>query len=176
MAQSLPRDEAWETLTEAARENGTTVVYVEEGDALRLSGCEMTCLYPSVEDTSDDSNALSQVWLFEKEGMSVLFTGDIGEEQEQLLLERNLLTDIVVLKAAHHGSKYSSCAEFLEAASPEYAVISCGEGNSYGHPHQEALERLEMSGCEILQTQDSGQITFYEKGGAWKVRLFSEPE
>ncbi|MCD8045280.1 MAG: DNA internalization-related competence protein ComEC/Rec2 [Clostridiales bacterium] len=176
LAQSLPRDETWKTLTEAARENGTTVVYAEEGDVLRLSGCEMTCLYPSAKDTSDDSNALSQVWLFEKEGMSALFTGDVGEEQEQLLLERNLLTDIVVLKAAHHGSKYSSCAEFLEAASPEYAVISCGEGNSYGHPHAETLERLEMSGCEILQTQDSGQITFYEKGGAWKVRLFLEAE
>ncbi|MCD8332749.1 MAG: hypothetical protein LUB60_01210, partial [Clostridiales bacterium] len=57
LAQSLPRDETWETLTEAARENGTTMVYAEEGDALRLSGCEMTCLYPSAKATSDDSYA-----------------------------------------------------------------------------------------------------------------------
>ncbi len=172
LAKSLPRDETWKELTEAAEDNGTEVVYVETGDGIRLSGCEMTCLYPSSEDTSDDTNALSQVWKFQCNGLSVLFTGDIGEEQEQLLVARGLLTDINVLKVAHHGSKYSSCEEFLKAVSPEYAVISSGEGNRYGHPHAETIERLELSGCEILQTQDSGQITFYYEKEKWRWNTY----
>ncbi len=162
LATSMPEDETRETLIEAAEANGTEVVFAKAGDFIRLTDAEMTCLYPSAEDTGEDTNALSQVWMFEKDGMSVLFTGDIGEEQEELLIERGLLSDCVVLKAAHHGSKYSSCAEFLEALLPEYTVISCGEGNSYGHPHAETLQRLEDAVSEILQTQEVGQITFYE--------------
>ncbi|MCD7980969.1 MAG: ComEC/Rec2 family competence protein [Clostridiales bacterium] len=172
LAESMPQDNARETLVEEARENGTEVVFTETGDAIRMADGEMTCLYPSAEDTGDDTNALSQVWSFERDGMSVLFTGDIGEEQEELLVQRGLLRDYVVLKTAHHGSKYSSCEEFLEEVSAEYAVISCGEGNSYGHPHAEALERLEDAGSEILLTQDEGQITFYEDQGSWKIKTF----
>ncbi|MCD8365753.1 MAG: ComEC/Rec2 family competence protein [Clostridiales bacterium] len=173
LAESLPRDETWKELTEAAEKNGTEVVYVKEGDEIRMSGCEMVCLYPSSEDTSDDSNALSQVWSFQSNSLSALFTGDIGEEQEQLLADRGLLTDITVLKVAHHGSKYSSCEEFLEKVSPEYAVISSGEGNSYGHPHAETLERLTTVGCEILQTQDSGQVTFFYEKGSWRMDTYN---
>lgn len=171
-SQSMPRDETWESLTTAAAENGTEIVYVEARDAIRLSDCDMTCIYPTAEDTSEDSNDLSQVWLFEKDEMSILFTGDLGEEQEQLLLERGLLGDVDVLKVAHHGSKYSSCEEFLKAVSPEYAVISCGEGNSYGHPHAETLERLGEVGCDILQTQESGQITFSCERGVWRLNMY----
>ncbi|MCD8150122.1 MAG: DNA internalization-related competence protein ComEC/Rec2 [Clostridiales bacterium] len=172
LAKSLPRDETWKELTEAAEQNGTEVVYVETGDGIQMSGCEMTCLYPSSEDTSDDTNALSQVWEFRCNDLSVLFTGDIGEEQELLLSDRGLLTDINVLKVAHHGSKYSSCEEFLEAVSPEYAVISSGEGNRYGHPHAETLARLDAAGTAILQTQDSGQITFYYEKGKWRLDTY----
>lgn len=173
-AESLPRDDTWKELTEAAEQNGTEVVYVETGDGIRMSGCEMTCLYPSSEDTSDDTNALSQVWEFQCNGLSVLFTGDIGEEQERLLVERGLLTDINVLKVAHHGSKYSSCEEFLEEVSPEYGVISSGAGNRYGHPHAETLQRLESVGCDILQTQDSGQITLYYEKENWRLGTYKK--
>ncbi|MCD8132596.1 MAG: ComEC/Rec2 family competence protein [Clostridiales bacterium] len=176
LAKSMPEDETRETLIEAAKANETEVVFVETGDSIRLEDAEMTCLYPSSEDTGDDTNALSQVWVFEKDGMSMLFTGDIGEEQEELLVERELLSDCVVLKAAHHGSKYSSCDAFLEAVLPEYAVISCGEGNSYGHPHADTLQRLEDVGSEILQTQEAGQITFYEKRGNWRMRVYNSSD
>ncbi|MCC8081156.1 MAG: ComEC/Rec2 family competence protein, partial [Lachnospiraceae bacterium] len=81
LAKSMPEDETRETLIEAAKANGTEVVFVETGDSIRLEDAEMTCLYPSSEDTGDDTNALSQVWVFKKDGMSMLFTGDIGEEQ-----------------------------------------------------------------------------------------------
>lgn len=176
LAAAMPQDDVREALTEAALENGTEVIFTQTGDEIRMAGGEMSCLYPSAEDTGDDTNALSQVWSFERDGMSVLFCGDIGEEQEKLLAGRGLLQDYVVLKAAHHGSKYSSCADFLEEVSAEYAVISCGEGNSYGHPHAEALERLEEAGSEILLTQDEGQITFYEEQGSWRMRVYNSDD
>ncbi len=180
LAAAMPRDETWEELTATAEENGTEVVYVTAGDAIVLSDCTMTCLYPAAEDggtpasssASTDANEFSQVWEFTKGSLSVLLTGDIGEDEERLLLDRGLIHDQVVLKVAHHGSKYSSCEEFLSKVSPEYAVISCGENNVYGHPAPETLERLEDAGCEIFKTPQSGQITFYEKRGKWKLRTF----
>ncbi len=184
LADAMPRDETWSELISAAEANGTEVVYVRAGDEIALKDCEMTCLYPSAEEGSgadadvetkisdEDANEFSQVWLFEKGGMSVLFTGDLGEDQEQTLIGREVLSDCTVLKVAHHGSKYSSCEEFLEAVSPEYAVISCSENNIYGHPAPETLERLADAGCEVYQTPLCGQITFYEKRGRWKLHTY----
>ncbi len=105
--------------------------------------------------------------------MSILFTGDIGEEQEEILLKRGLSDDITVLKCAHHGSKYSSCEDFLSAVSPEYTVISCGENNMYGHPHQETLDRLEDVDSTVFQTQYSGQITIYEKRRDFLIKTYT---
>ncbi len=180
LADAMPRDETWQELVTAAAENETEVVYVGAGDRIALDGCEMVCLYPDMEEKDKalagagegDANEFSQVWYFQKGEMSVLFTGDLGEEQERLLCERAAWTDCTVLKVAHHGSKYSSCTEFLEAVSPEYAVISCGEHNIYGHPAPETLGRLVDAGCEIYQTPQSGQITFYEKRGRWKLHTY----
>lgn len=67
--------------------------------------------------------------------------------------------NISVLKVAHHGSRYSTSDMFLELVKPKIAVISCGERNSYGHPHQETLERLKSVGSEILMTSEYGAIT-----------------
>ena len=63
-----------------------------------------------------------------------------------------------VLKVAHHGSAYSTSEEFLRQISPYYAVISCGAGNRYGHPHGETIERLEATGSKILRTDELGAI------------------
>ncbi len=183
LAEAMPHDDTWAELVEAAGSNDTEVVYVAAGDAIAVAGGSMTCLYPSAEDGAgeadstategaEDANEFSQVWRFEKDGLSVLFTGDIRAEQEQLLLQRGVLSDITVLKVAHHGSKYSSDAEFLAAASPEYAVISCSANNIYGHPAPETLERLDEAGCVISRTTQSGQITFYEKRGVWKLHCY----
>lgn len=169
LAEVMPKDEKWEMLVSAARENGTAVVYVRDGDSLNLSGAVMKCLYPSGEDTSDDANALSQVWSLQTEELSVLFTGDIGADQERLLIERNMVGEISILKAAHHGSKNSSCEEFLSAIHPEVTVISCGENNIYGHPHAETLERLAETGSRTIQTWERGQITVYGKKGGWYI-------
>ena len=78
--------------------------------------------------------------------------------------------DCDVLKVGHHGSKYSSCIEFLKIVSPKVAVISCGEDNSYGHPHKETLDRLKEVGSKILMTKDRGEVVLGMEGeGGWGV-------
>ena len=66
---------------------------------------------------------------------------------------------VTVLKVAHHGSRYSSTSEFLDVANPKVSIISCGQSNSYGHPHDDTLERLENVGSKIYITAECGQIT-----------------
>jgi beta-lactamase superfamily II metal-dependent hydrolase len=92
----------------------------------------------------------------------VLFTGDVSQEREEVLLEewkRQSGRPVDVLKVAHHGSRFSTSAEFLKVINPGIAVISCGRNNLYGHPHAEVLERLEKVGSEVLTTPQYGAIT-----------------
>ena len=66
--------------------------------------------------------------------------------------------NLSVLKVAHHGSKNSTPEKLLQITSPQYAVISVGENNSYGHPHKETLNRLEVTGSKLLRTDELGAI------------------
>ena len=69
-----------------------------------------------------------------------------------------------VLKVGHHGSKTSTGASFVSAVSPQYAVISVGKDNRYGHPNQEVLDILNNFGAKILRTDQSGRIVFKSDG------------
>ncbi|MEI3340560.1 MAG: hypothetical protein V8R80_12040 [Eubacterium sp.] len=152
-------DDGWEKIKNASARAGVTVISVGEGETLQFGDSRMECLYPRRKEEETERNALSQVWRLECRNYSFLFPGDVGNEQEELLLQRGLLEHADVLKAAHHGSKYSSGEMFLHQVSPLLTVISCGRENRYGHPHREALERIAETGSRILSTMDSGQIT-----------------
>ncbi|MFM2383764.1 MAG: hypothetical protein RIQ72_336 [Candidatus Parcubacteria bacterium] len=104
---------------------------------------------------------------------TILFTGDAGFEAELALFEdgkiKKKIENIDILKVGHHGSKYSSGREFLEIAKPQYALISAGKKNTYGHPHKSVLKRLESAGVKkenIFRTDTCGQIqlTIYKMG------------
>ena len=69
-----------------------------------------------------------------------------------------------VFKAAHHGSRTANTEAFLERVDPDYVVISCGEGNSYGHPHAEVLNRLRKMGIQVFRTDEEGTITAVSDG------------
>ena len=99
---------------------------------------------------------------------SFLFTGDIPSEVElDFVAKYGDLLDADVLKVAHHGSKYSSCEEFVEIVSPMYSVISCGD-NNYGHPTSEAITVLENANSTILRTDTDGHILF-AVGGSYDL-------
>ena len=84
-----------------------------------------------------------------------------GEGEEELIhvLQKEVQAPIDVLKVAHHGSRYSTSEEFLSLTHPKVSVISCGENNSYGHPHRETLERLAAFNSQVLVTSDNGAVT-----------------
>jgi competence protein ComEC len=92
-------------------------------------------------------------------------TGDLPTAYESSLASSGLLAkNITVYKAGHHGSKTSSGEQLLSYIKPEYAVISAGKDNKYGHPNGEALERLQKYSKEILSTIERGTITFVSDG------------
>lgn len=89
-----------------------------------------------------------------------LFMGDAEEEVEKEILSK--VEQVDLLKVGHHGSRTSTSQEFLDKVNPTYAVITCGEGNSYGHPHQETLDKLE--GVEVHRTDKCSTIIFKSTG------------
>ena len=134
----------------------------------------LLCLYPTGTSAgTGEENQGSMVLRYSYGDTKVLFTGDISAEEEQQLLKQNISAD--VLKVAHHGSKYSSDVAFLEKASPKAAVISCGVSNVYGHPHKEAMERLQKTGAEIFRTDEDGTILVtIGKDGAMNIETMTE--
>ncbi len=147
----------------ALESNDTKVTVAQVGTVVNIGEFELTVIgYYRDEDNNNDSSLIIMAKLGDKK---FLFTGDAGEDIEKRLISDGLLIDCDVYKAAHHGSRNSNSAEFISAASPEYAVISCGTGNRYGHPHIEVIENLEAVGAEIYRTDRSGDITFYVENG-----------
>ncbi len=126
------------------------------------------CLQPSAEGGGAGGNEGSACFYIElcegERRISLLLTGDVeGTGERELLreLQSRGIRDITLLKAAHHGSRYSSPKELLEQLSPDFAVISCGRDNRYGHPHPELLQRLWECGAQTLQTPHSGAVTLF---------------
>lgn len=98
-----------------------------------------------------------------------LFTGDAEKEVEHDLLEAGIDVDVDVLKLGHHGSSTSSSPEFIQAVSPEYAIILSGQDNKYGHPHKETIDTLSTEQITYYDTQVSGHITFISSGEGFKI-------
>ena len=105
---------------------------------------------------SDNENSLCI--LFDTEKCDILVTGDRSGFGERLLLRKNVIGDVDVLIAGHHGSDNSTCEELLSAVKPEIVCISVSEDNSYGHPGKELLRRLEAHGCTVFRTDTDGTI------------------
>lgn len=119
---------------------------------------------------SDDENYYSRVFKVWNRGVTTLITGDITEEGEKALIEYYRGTDTLnchILKIAHHGSRFSSSVEFLDAVSPVIAVISVGR-NNYGHPSFSTIEKLREKGIIIYRTDLDGAVgIIVGKTGFW---------
>lgn len=109
-------------------------------------------------------NEYSAAARLEYSDTSFLFMGDAESVSELEMLGGGFNLDSDVLKAGHHGGRTSSSRDFLQAVTPEYSIISCGEDNSYGHPHIETLNRLSDIGSEIYRTDELGTIVFLSDG------------
>lgn len=136
------------------------VEYINSKARWKTEEMELICLYPDL-GTEGEGNEYSACFLLRLGAFSMLFTGDIEGEGEMRLirvLEAMEVDKVDVLKVAHHGSSDSSSKELLRQIHPEYALISCGENNPYGHPHRDTIMRLLQAESEVYTTAKSGAI------------------
>jgi competence protein ComEC len=114
----------------------------------------------------NEPNANSIVVRLDYGSFSMLLTGDAEEQTEHKLLTKELNLEARVLKVGHHGSKYASAGDFLGRVKPEFAIISCGAWNRYGHPSQAVLDRLRAANANVklYRTDLHGEITLSTRG------------
>jgi len=155
--------ECYKNFLEAVSEQGLSVENPIPGERFLLGSATVEMLGP-IDNAPEELNNTSIVLKVTYGEVSVLFTGDAEYEAEKLLLNSGADLESTVLKAPHHGSETSSCYEFLREVMPEYIVISVGQDNSYGHPHDSVLSRYEALGAEVLRTDVSGNIIMKSDG------------
>lgn len=159
--------EMYHNLLARLETEGIPAYLLARGQVIRMDDeIELTVLGPNeshLTGTRSDCNANSAILLLAYGEIQILFTGDSEEATEQELVAANVLPDIEVLKVAHHGGAYSTYEPFLGAIQPEVAVISVGAGNSYGHPDEETVVRLEVFGT-VYRTDLMGTVVIRTDG------------
>ena len=138
------------------------ITYPEPGASFLLGDALVTVLGPVKDyaETNDTSIVMKVVY----GDTSFLFTGDMERDAENDMLDYGMDVKADVLKVGHHGSNTSTCYRFLYEVDPDYAVISCGRDNSYGHPHREPMERLRQQGAAIFRTDEMGTVVAVSDG------------
>ena len=165
----IPMSKEFENMLSVIEKKGISAEYSRIGSRIILeNGAEIEILAPLHNDYSSLNN-FSIVCRLIHGKRSFLFTGDIERAAENDIVNSGEFIRSDVIKIPHHGGTSSSTPAFIESVSPEYAVISVGKGNSYGHPKTEVLERLWNIGCEVLTTMDRGNIVFVSDGEAFKI-------
>lgn len=141
---------------------GLELTVPELGESYRLGEASF-CFIGPLEDY-DNLNDDSLVMRLEYGDTSFMFTGDMTAKAEKDLINDGADVRCDVLKVGHHGSSGSSCYQFLYEAQPSIGVISCEKGNSYGHPHEETLSRLEDADVTVFRTDLEGSIVIFSDG------------
>lgn len=144
----------FERMLDEVEAQGLEITIPEPGEMLRFGDAVLEFLSPAPENRYDNTNDYSIVTKLTMGGMKVLYMGDAETPVERELLDANYDLDCDIIKLGHHGSSTSSSKEFLEAASPETAVISCAKDNDYGHPHRETLQSLREMDIPALYTYE----------------------
>jgi len=155
----------------AAKAKKLTIKTAKKGVTISLDPeVKVTMWGPVKEYDLDDTNNWSAVVSITYGSTSFLLTGDAGQEAENDMINTGVVEPQTVLQVGHHGSKYSTSTEFLNAVTPTYAVISVGE-NSYGHPSEETLSRLQSYNVHVFRTDKQGTVVATSDGKTitWNV-------
>ncbi|MDE7417705.1 MAG: DNA internalization-related competence protein ComEC/Rec2 [Lachnospiraceae bacterium] len=177
ISESVIEDAAYEKLAALCDEREIPIYRLKAGDGIEARGLRFEVLHPQGDYETDSRNAYSLVMKLEtRDGVTALLTGDVEADGERAASEKLRgiadFAGIDIYKASHHGSRYSNTEELISLIKPELAIISCGEGNSYGHPHTETIEKLEDIGSDIRITKDTGAIMIKIKNGKYEVENF----
>ncbi len=159
----VPTTKYFERFLTAVENKGMQITEAEVDRVIKINTAECRIIAPCSDDYSNANNYSVGIIMTYGEN-SFIFTGDAEELAEKEMIESGRLQDIDVYKVGHHGSDTSSSEEFLEVIKPDIAVISCGEGNSYGHPCDITLENLSKYTDKIYRTDLSGSIVITSDG------------
>ncbi|MGM9631891.1 MAG: ComEC/Rec2 family competence protein [Eubacteriales bacterium] len=162
----------FEQTLDAIEELGVNVILAEPDEIITVGALQLRILGPqnskfSSSDTNNSSIIIHAIY----GNRAFLFTGDAEKEAESELVETyggTLKAD--VFAAGHHGSSTSNTQKLLDECTPSHIVISCGEGNSYNHPHDEAVQRFENAGAQIHRTDKVGTVIFITDGESLTVK------
>lgn len=154
--------ETFQSFVKYLAQRGKQITVPTAGETFALGGAQVQILGPlhRAEDSNDNSIVLKVSF----GATSFLFTGDAERAEEQDLLNAGVNLQSTVLKVGHHGSDTSTSYPFLRVVAPQYAVISVGAGNSYGHPTEAVLSRLRDAGVTTFRTDMQGEITAVSDG------------
>lgn len=153
----------YDDVVQAMKSKGYQTTYPVVGETYTLGGATFTIVAPNA-DYGNDMNDWSVGVLVQNGNNRFLFTGDAEEKAEEDILYNGIDISADVYAAAHHGSKTATSQAFLDKVSPTYVVISAGEGNKYGHPHAEVLNRLRAAGISVFRTDEQGTIVATSDG------------
>ena len=141
-----------------ASQNDINVIWAKANDSIKWDEGRIDVIFPDGDKVYEDPNDGCLSVLIRYKDFSGLFCGDIGIEQEEEIADKYDISHLDFFKADHHGSKYSNSEIMLKEMEPKICTISYQEGNSYGHPHKEALNRIKEYALRIYKTGASGQI------------------
>lgn len=175
MPSTTLTDEVYTELIELAAKSGTDIKYIYEGYSMTEEDFYMYCIHPEYGYNTSERNDYSTTLYVRYESFSALLTGDIsGEVENEILQKYENFPEITLLKAAHHGSRFSNTEAFIDEFAPQNIVISCGKDNSYGHPHRETIERFENKGIPWLTTMENGAITVTVNRKSTEINTYLE--
>lgn len=151
----------FERLIDVISDKGLKITRPIVGDTYPLGSSIFTIVAPN-NDYGDNINNWSIGIKLTNKNNSFLFTGDIEKEAEHDICNNDIDISADVLKLPHHGSRTSTTKEFFNLVNPEFAIVMCEEGNDYGHPHQEILDKLKN--VKVIRTDEAGTVVFYSDG------------
>jgi competence protein ComEC len=179
--------EVWRSEWDQVSESGERVIsalkeiptrFVQAGDTMQVPGWRIRILSGdvffenvlSLVDMEDNPNNRSvAIWAI-GESFGFLGLGDLECPGELAVMGVSLLNTVQILKVSHHGSKTSTCEDFVRRIQPETAIVSAGKGNTYGHPHPLPLVNLQKMGVFVLKTNEIGSFSLDRSGQGWRVQ------
>lgn len=154
---------AYKDFVNKVKKQGLKIKNPKAGERISIGSAGIEFLGP-INERGKETNSTSIVLKITYGNTSFLFTGDAERDEEEEILSSGANLKSTVLKVGHHGSSGSTSYPFLRAVMPQYAVISCEKGNSYGHPHKETMSKLYDAETEIYRTDTQGHIVMSSDG------------
>ena len=172
MPKVVTTTKTFESVLDAIEAKNLSVTTPVIGNEFSMGSAKFQILSTGTDE--DDLNSCSIVLRLKFGNLAYLFTGDEETVNEEKMINSGYDLSADVLKVAHHGSNTSSSEEFLDRVSPDVAIIMVGEGNSYGHPHSEILNRLNARNIKIYRTDTDGTILITSDGNKNDIQVLND--